>query len=494
MNVLILNPPAYRGVKFIREGRCEQRLSSFQYVMVPISLPSIAALLRAKGHSVKIIDSTVEDTSVQKMLEDTKKIDPQLIIFNTATATFYGDVEFIKAVKEISKSHLSAIGAHVSSLPEQVLRESPLDSVIRSEPEYTAYELAQALEAGEDLTKVEGVSVKINNKIIHNAKRPFIKNLDDLPFPARDLIKNERYVMPFSNKPYTLLVSSRGCTHNCIYCTARQYYGNKLRLRSPENVVDEVEEIVNKYGINDITMWSDTFTLDRDFVVSVSDEILKRGLKLNWMANSRVDRVDYELMKIMKKSGCSMLSFGVESGAQNILNNVKKGATLEQAEQAFEAAREAGIETIAHFMLGLPGETKETVKQTIRFAKKIRPDYAQFYCAIPFPGTEFHDIAQKNGWIVTNNWSSYEINQPIISLPGLSNAELKKAKKRAFMSFYFRPTYVLKTLARAKSLKEALNIIKQGLSFLNNWALSSDSDKDNISEEMRLSSGEKNSA
>lgn len=469
MNVLILNPPAYKGVKFIREGRCEQRLSSFQYVMVPISLPSIAGLLRANDYEVKIIDATVEDYSAQELEKIIKEFDPKLVIVNMATATFYGDAEIIKLAKGWVNAHFTAIGTHVTSAPEASLQKSELDSVIRSEPEETALKLAQAIEKKQDLNQVNGLSYKKGQQIINNADRPFIENLDSLPFPARDLIHNERYVMPISNRPYTLIVSSRGCTHHCIYCTARQYYGQHLRLRAAANVVDEVEEVINKFKINDITMWSDTFTLDRNFVVEVCNEIISRDLKFNWMANSRVDRVDYDLLKLMKKSGCTMLSFGVETGVQQILNNIRKGSTIEQAQDVFKWTREVGIETIAHFIVGLPGETKETVKQTIKFAKKIKPDYAQFYGAIPFPGTEFYDLAKSKGWLSTEDWNQYEINQPIVSTPDLSAEELKKAKDQAFFSFYFRPLYILKTLVKVKNFRQMPNIIKQGFSFFRNW-------------------------
>lgn len=472
MKVLILNPPAYKGIKFIREGRCEQRLSSFQYVMVPISLPSIAGLLREKGHELRIVDSMVEDYGIAEVKEEIRRFDPSLIIVDMSTVTYFGDAATIEALKEGEDYHIAAIGTHVTALPEATLKETKLDSVIRGEPEETSLCLADALENANKLSEVEGISFRQNGQILHNPSRPFIENLDQLPFPARDLIKNDRYTMPVSNRPYTLVITSRGCSHNCIFCTARQYYGCRLRKRTPKNIVDEIEEIIKRFGITDITMWSDTFTLDREFVVGVCNEIKRRGLGFNWMTNSRVDRVDKGLLKLMKEAGCSMLSFGIESGSQRILNNVRKGTTLEQAEQVFIWTKELGIETIAHFILGLPGETKETIAETIRFARKLDPDYPQFYGAIPFPGTEFYELAANNGWITTNDWSKYELNQAIVSTPSLSVEQLGRARKKAFRSFYLRPRYIGKTLAKLKSFGELLNIIKQGLSFAEEWVFS----------------------
>lgn len=469
MKILIINPPAFNGIKYIREGRCEQRLSSFQYVMTPISLPSIAAVLRESNYSVIIQDCIANNQNIDEIKEQIKLYQPQLIIINTSTATFNNDKITIKAIKELSDAHITAIGTHVTALPETSLTESKLDSVIRREPELTALELANSLNNNKDLKNVLGISYKSEKEIINNPDRPFIENLDDLPYPTRDLLPNQKYTMPLSDKPYTLLISSRGCPYNCIFCTAGQYYGKKLRLRSAKNIVNEIEEIIEKYNIYDITMWSDTFTLNRNFVVEVCEEILRRGLKFNWMTNSRVDKVDLELLKLMKKSGCWIISYGAESGVQKIIDTAKKEIDIDQTKNAFKWSKDAGIETMAHVILGLPGETKETIRQTINFVIQLDPDYAQFYCAIPFPGTEFYKIAAENNWITTNDWSNFEINQPIISTPFLSVIELKKAKKQAFKSFYLRPNYALKVFKRTKSPKQLTNTIMQGINFAKEW-------------------------
>lgn len=470
MRVIIINPPTYHGIKFVREGRCEQRGSSFQYVMVPISLPCVGAVLRRGGHEVRIVDCIADDLSTQELLESFEEFSPNLAIFDVSTPTISHDKEVIELIKQHHpKCHLTAIGTHVTALPEQVLSSSELDSVIRGEPELTGLELANTLEREEDVAQVEGISFKKKREVSSNPDRPFIEDLNSLPFPARDLIHNEKYTMPVSNRPYTLLVSSRGCTGRCIFCTAHLYYGRKLRLRSADNICDELEEIVEKFDIKDVTMWSDTFTLNRDFVVSVCKETIRRGLKVNWMTNSRVDKVDLELLKLMKSAGCSMISYGVESAVPEILRNCKKGTTPQQIQNAFKWSRQAGLETICHVILGLPGETKETIKQTVNFIKKIKPDYAQFYGAIPFPGTEFYDMAIDNKWLATDDWSCFEINQAIVSYPQLSAEELNRERRRAFRAFYFRPGYVLKRLAKLKTWREWVNLPGQAWSFLKEW-------------------------
>lgn len=484
-------------------------MSSFQYVMVPISLPSIAAVLRESNFNVGLYDFVVENYSWNKAVNIATKEKPDLIILNIATATYYGDREFVKETKKkLPKTHLTAIGNHATALPEKVLKETKLDSVVRGEPEEICLELAKAIQNNQSLIKVLGISFKklssgrgtlvppaptkvgapadrrgadfspppqtkvcdpAGRQILHNPERPPIADLDKLPFPARDMLKNERYFMPVYNKPYTLIIASRGCPNHCIFCTAHCYYGRQFRTRSPKNVADEMEEIEKKYKIYYATMWADTFTLNKQWVLDFCDEIEKRRLIIKWMCNSRVNTVDLEMLKTMKVAGCTGIAYGVESGVQEILDRAKKGITLAQIRQAFKLTRLASIDSLAHIIFGLPGETKETIRQTIKFVKKLDPDYAQFYCAVPFPGTEFYDISKKEGWLATDDWSRYEINQPIIETPQLRLQDLSRAKKRAYLSFYLRPIYMLKTGWKFLKKGEIKTLILKSRDFLRDW-------------------------
>lgn len=471
MKVLIVNPPSHKDKGYIREGRCEQRLSSFQYVMVPISLPAIAAVLLKANFEVKILDCITNNISNKNLKKHILDFQPELIIFNIATATYFTDLYSIELIKTYCNAHITGIGVHVTALPEEVLTHSKIDSVIRGEPEITSLELAKALEQNLPLELVDGISFKKNSMIIHNRPREFIKNLDKLPFPARHLLNNEKYVLPVVNKPYTLIVPSRGCPYDCIFCTAHLYYGRVLRTRSISNIIEELKEIIYKYRILYVTMWSDTFTLNRDFVVDICKAIKSSNLNFYWMCNSRVDTVDPELLKLMKSAGCIGISYGVESGDQTILDNIKKRITVKDIENAFRWTKAAGIETLAHFIFGLPGETEESIERTIKIAKKIDPDYAQFYCAIPFPGTELYYQAQKNKWLTTNDWSKYEINQPILNLPTLPNTQLRKARIKAYKKFYFRPYYFFSRLKKINSVKELMLTIKQAVNFAKEWVL-----------------------
>lgn len=471
MRVAIINPPAPNGEKYVREGRCEQRASSFQYLMVPISLPSIAGLLRSKGFEIKLIDCMAEEATLKTTISRIEKFKPRLVIINFSTATFESDKNFTLALKKaLPQTHLTAIGVHVSTRPEETLIETALDSIIRSEPEMTALELSERLQKKEKIKGTKGLTYRDNPAIASAPAREFIGDLDVLPFPARDLLKNDRYKMPVYNRPYTLVVTARGCPNNCSFCTASIYYGSKIRMRSPKSVLAEVEEIINVHKIKDITFWADTFTFNKKYVLDICRGIKARNLKFRWMANARVDRVDPEMLKAMKESGCQILSFGVESGVQKILNHIGKNITLAQIRQAFLWTRQAGIESAAHIIFGLPGETEKTIQQTIQFVKIINPDYIQFYSAIPFPGTKFYDEASKKGWITAKNWSDYELGKNVIATPQLSVEKLGAWRRRAYLQFYLRPAYILGRLRKfVKKPADFWPFFKQAISFLKDW-------------------------
>lgn len=477
MRVLLLNPPAYKNIRYVREGRCEQRLSSFQYNMVPISLPSTAAVLREAGHAVLIFDAIGLNLDTNRVVQEARAFSPGLVLINVATPTFAGDAATAAAIKEaLPGVFVVAFGVHVTALPEESLERARFDGVIRREPEATARDLAGALSSGKPLSEVPGLSFRANwrekgspKPIIHNPDRPFFEDLDSLPAPALDLVDHRLYPAPLSGLPHTLIITSRGCPFGCTFCTAHLFYGSKLRLRSPVRVVDELEAVHRDQGVGLFTFWSDTFTLNRDHVVAICREILERKLAVEWMCNSRVDRVDPELLRRMAEAGCSIISFGVESGDQTILDNVRKGITTSQIISAFDAVRAAGIRSAAHVILGLPGETPDTIRTTMRLVKRIHPDYVQYYGAIPFPGTEFFRLVKESGWLTTESWEDFEINGNIVSTPLLSADALGRWRRRAYYSFYLRPRFLVEKLREVRSPREFIRLSAAGWDFLRGW-------------------------
>src|SRR3989344_8725065 len=244
--ILIIKPPA--SMKVVREGRCEQRADSYQYLMVPISLPSIAAVLLKNGFAVKIFDCIADDISFGKLEDILAMENPLLAIVNVATMTFDIDKKTAGLCRKL-KIPCAAVGMHVTTIPDDALKNSDFDFAIRGEPELISLNLANALYNKKDLKEVKGISFKKNEKIMHNPDEKLIENLDDLPFPARDLLNNEKYIEPLTQEPYTLVITGRGCPFNCIFCTANRYYGKRQRIRSPNNIVDEIEEVVKRCGI-----------------------------------------------------------------------------------------------------------------------------------------------------------------------------------------------------------------------------------------------------
>ncbi|MDD5594906.1 MAG: radical SAM protein [Candidatus Omnitrophica bacterium] len=469
MEVLIINPPIPGKIKYIREGRCEQRLSSFQYMMPPISLVSIAALLEKNGFRVKVLECIGKNLQFKDVEKEIAEFKPGLLIINFSTATYFNDLKFAGLVRNLTSAHLTAIGVHVSALPQETLTQSRLDSVVRGEPETACLDLAQAILQRKGLERVRNLSFKDKQAVVDNLGGNFIEDLNTLPYPARHLIDNNCYSLPTASRPYTMVISSRGCPYKCIFCTARQYYGEKPRFRDPKNIITEVEEIIGRFKIKDIVMWADTFTLNRDLVMEFCALIKSRNLKFNWMCNSRVDKVDEEMLITMRNAGCKGIAYGIESGVQSILDSAKKGINLNQIERAFCLTRRAKIPSLGHVILGLPGETPGTIKETLNFLKKLNPDYAQFYCAIPFPGTDFYSLAKNNGWLVTDNWSNFELNQAIIKTPLLSEEELRLSRKSAYAAFYLRPGYIFKKMGRLLPMCFSGKPGRKIFSFLKDW-------------------------
>lgn len=470
MRVVLVNPPGPSGRGYIREGRCEQRLSSFAYRMMPISLASTAALLRSHGHSPSILDAAATGMSVDDLCGRVREVAPGLVVFAVATPTLEEDLRVVGLVAAGTNSHRTAIGLHVSALPGETLRGSVLDSVVRGEPEWTVTELADVLAIGGDLARVAGLSYRRGGGAVHNVDRPPGRDLDELPFAARELLDERRYVLPLPDRPYALVVPSRGCPHRCTFCGAFLYYGRRLRLREPGRVVDEVQEILDRGLVRDIVMWSDTFTLDRRFVLEICDEIRRRGLRLRWMCNSRVDTFDEELAGRMRRAGCDGVSFGIESGDQGMLDRMQKGTTVDQARRAVAAARLAGIPVLAHFLLGMPGETLETIRRTVAHACELDPDYAQFYCATPQPGTPLWEEAIRMGYLKPGSWSRLELHRAALSTEQLAAADLERARRRAYRVFYLRLP-VIRRLAGRIPLSEFPRTILHGAAFVREWVL-----------------------
>ncbi|MFH1898637.1 MAG: radical SAM protein [Candidatus Desantisbacteria bacterium] len=463
MKVFLINPPAKDKVKVVREGRCMQRKGAWTAVWSPLSLALCAAVLEQEGGiEVSLLDYTVKEGTPEQLMSQINSLKPDLVVLNVTTPSIEDDLKMVTMAKQAYPETKTAIlGIHPTALPNECFNAcNELDYIIRREPEITLRELCRVIASDKQEGKhiglplqVEGISFRDGNKILHNPPRPWL-DMDELPHPAWHLIDTADYIMPFHNVPFLLIATSRGCPYPCTFCADSTYYGKILRKRSPKKLIDEMEWVGKVFGIHEFLFWSESFTLDSGFVMAVCDEIMKRGLQISWVCNSRVDHVNLEMLMALKKAGCWMIGYGIESGSQAVLDSIKKGTTIEQIKKAVELSHQAGLEVSGHCVLGLPADTLATIKQTIDFTIELDLDFVQFYCAVPFPGSKMYEQACHNHWINTTNWSMFEQNISVLDYPHLTASEIMNLRRRAYRKFYLRPRMILKVWKRLKKLSD----------------------------------------
>lgn len=468
MKAYLINPPAAGGIKMVREGRCMQRKGAWTTVWPPVTLATMAGMLLKEGIEVKLDDCIAEDIAYDKLKTRIAKFKPDLVVINTATASIYSDLDCARVTKEVSSDIKTvAFGLHVTVLPEEAfLMEPCLDYVIRGEPEFCLLELVRALKQNNNLENIKGLSYRDNSRMQHNPDRQFNDDLNKLTFPAWGLINLDSYPLPLTGEPFLLITTSKGCPHRCIFCPAKPFYGSRLRFRQPEVVVDEMSYDKERFGIRQFLIWSESFTEDKDFVIRFCDEILKRQLNVAWVCNSRVDKVDLEMLKTMKRAGCWMIGYGVESGCQEILDNVKKDITVEKIEKAIKWAKEAGLEVTAHLIFGLPGETLDTGLNTIKWLNRLNVDFAQIYCAVPWPSTLLYSIAQGKGWLITKEWGLYEQNHCVLDTGEITPKQVEYLRRLAIRKFYLSPKRLLAVLRKINSVRRMRIFIKMVNEFI----------------------------
>jgi len=317
------------------------------------------------------------------------------------------------------------------------------DAVIRGEPERTIRDLCST--EGEHRLSVKGISYRdpASGKAVHNPDAGFM-HPEEIPAPAWNRLDLGPYRLPFRGGRFLITAPVRGCPYACSFCTAPAYYGRKVRKRPVDRVAEELRENVRRYGVRDFFFWAETFTVDRGYVLHLCEEILRQGLDISWSCNSRVDTVDPELLAVMKRAGLWMISFGIESGNQGVLESCGKGITVEQSVSAVNAAHEQGIRTAGHFLFGLPGETESSMTETLRLSLALPLDVAQYYAASPFPGTALYRQARRNGWL--RHRAEFSQARAVMDLPGLPGREVDAFCRKAYRAFYTRPGTVLNML------------------------------------------------
>jgi len=497
VDILLVNPPAPDGGIWIRSQHRVGRRSRENMLWPQVSLATMAACLHP-DYSVEVVDAIatrMDWVEFEKVLSQKR---PKYYLTQVTAPTLSNDMYGVFLAK--SKVIITiAFGTHVTPNTINTMQDFPaLDYTIRGEPEMTLRELVDALEgktgkneqmeallqktdparepitteavAQGDLSAIKGLAWRSAGQIRTNVDRPFIPNLDDLPLPMHELLPLNDYRMPLIKGPYAFVVPSRGCPAGCKYCIKHVSYNYAVRLRSAEDIMAELWHL-KKLGINNVMMYADLFTVNREQVMSICQAMIDEKIDMQWMCNSRVDYVDEEMLMMMGKAGCHMISWGIESGSEEVLKRARKGANPAKAEQSLTWARKAGIKNFGYFIIGLPGETVETIQQTIAFSKKLPLNVAIFHIAAPYPGTPFFYEVVENGWFRPGtNWEEVDMDQStVLDYPNLTAEELNYWQKRATREWALRPGpiwTILRGLNTWEGFKSAVDAGLQTLSFV----------------------------
>jgi radical SAM superfamily enzyme YgiQ (UPF0313 family) len=497
VDILLVNPPTPDKAIWIRSQHRVGRRSRENMIWPQMELAQMAAMLMP-DYTVEIIDANARRMSWPEFEAKLKELRPRFYLTQVTAPTLTNDMYGAFLARSLGAITI-AFGTHVTPMPRETLEQFPaLDFVLRGEPELTLRELMDTIMAANGLwtvadgkllradgkpadekshlaymmkdadplwvptwlletseqplpddrmrltpahlSAIRGLAWRMNNEARVNWDRPFIRNLDDLPIPAHHLLPIDKYRIPAIKGTYTFIVTSRGCTAGCKYCIKHVSYQFSIRLRSPENIMQELR-VLKQLGLHHVHMYADLFTVNREQVMKLCQMMIDEKLGLTWTCNSRVDYVDEEMLQLMGKSGCTYISWGIESANEQILKKAAKGYRLEQAPRALKWAHEAGIKNWGYFIIGLPGETPETIQQTIKFAKALPLDIALFHVAAPYPGTPFFFEVLENNWFRPGTqWEQVDMDKStVLDYQGMTAEELERWQKKAFREWAFRP-------------------------------------------------------
>ncbi len=529
VDLMLVNPPTPDRAIWIRSQHRVGRRSRENMIWPQMELAQMAAMLMP-DYTVEIVDANALRMSWPEFEAKLKERRPRFYVTQVTAPTLTNDMYGAFLARSLGAITIG-FGTHVTPMPRETLEQFPaLDFVLRGEPELTLRELldtlmaanglftvregqivrvdgkpadesghsayllkdadptwspAWALSTAEDtlpdermrvapsqLAAIKGLAWRRNGEVVVNGDRPFIRNLDDLPIPAHHMLPVDKYRIPMIKGPYTFIVTSRGCTAGCKYCIKHVSYQYSIRLRSPENILEELR-VLKKLGVKHVHMYADLFTVNREQVVNLCQLMIQENLGLTWTCNSRVDYVDEEMLQLMGRAGCIYISWGIESANEQILKRAAKGYRLEQAPRALKWAHQAGIKNWGYFIIGLPGETVETIQQTIKFSKELPLDIALFHVAAPYPGTPFFfDVLENNWFRPGTQWEQVDMDKStVLDYPGLTAEQLEYWQKKAFREWALRPGPIwtfMKSINGPQVFKSAFEIALGTLGWVRN--------------------------
>lgn len=463
--VYCIVPPT--GV-YVREDRCQTPVAKFRTVALrpPIDLMYAAAAFEQGGATCEIRDYPAEGGGWTELEGRLRELSPAVVVISVTTQTVEADMKAAALAKRVDPNVLTiAKGAHFNVHDEDVLSRHPqLDVALREEIEESCVEIAR----GMPLADIKGITWRdrASGRIVRNASRGFTRALDEIPYPARHLTRNDLYVRPDTGEAQTTLITNRGCPFHCIYCLANQVAGTANRYRSVENVIAEIRQCIEAHGIRNFLYRSDLFTQNARWVKQLCEAIVDEKLDIAWACNARVDTVDRDLLVAMKRAGCWIIAFGAESGDQAALDRMDKRARVEDAFTAVRLCREVGIKSSVYLLMGLPWDTRTSLEAQIRFAKQLDPDVLEFFYPYPFPGTPLRQQCVDLGLLGTDEIPAQSYSEPAFPTVELSLAELTSFRNRGLREFYLRPRTILRTLRSARNHRELANYFRVGMSQL----------------------------
>lgn len=433
----------------------------------PIILAYVAAILEKAGHEVIIVEANALRLSKERALTAIREFSPDIVGFRADSYWFHRVVEWATYFKQHVNATIIVGGINISLYPFESLSHNCFDYGIAGEANESLPNLLKCLESGESPEWIAGLIYRLGKEVRFNPPSSGLVDFDDYPFPARHLLPNNIYSSFTSQrKNFTILLTNTGCHFVCSFCAINR---QPLRCRSPQNIVDEMEQCYRDFGIREIDFFSPSFFINRELALETCEKIIKRNIGIEWSCRSRIDEVDEELLRQAYKAGCRRIYYGIESASSEVLGNISKGITLDQIANAIAMSRRFKIKTLGFFMIGNPGDTKESILDTIEFSKRLKLDYIQVCRTIAKPNTALNDFVINNTG--QDYWRKYIVKgDERICFPtpwiSMTREELDNYVKRFYRSFYFRPLYIIKLILDVKSIPEFLRYCKVACKWL----------------------------
>ena len=467
MKVVLINPPEMIAGEQGGTGFGQRSFVKQLRVLPPLGLAYIAALLKRASHEVELIDANALRIGPGEVVRRASELKPDVVGITCVTPLFPVVVHICRSLKASLPQVTTVVGGpQVTIMPELTMENAAFDFGIEGEAEIAMPALIEAISAAGPPEGVGGVLSRSGGGVVR-AGPAEVMPIDEIPFPLREGLPNDRYFdMTTESRHVSSIMTARGCPYKCSFCE-RYIRGGHYRMRSADSVVSELEELETKFGCTEVVIYDDTFTANKKRTAEICEKMLERGLKLRWDCRTRVDCVEPGLLKLMARAGCSRISFGVESASESVRDVFNKRITIEQVRESFEWTRSAGIRILGYFMLGAPGETRESIEETLALSIELNPDFAYYSIVVPYPGTDLYDRALEEGLIGFDYWKEFvksegELAEPVpmFEHDEVTRAHLVSTLRSAYLRFYLRPRYILQRFRSIKSLSDFIWHVK----------------------------------